>query len=64
MDRIEQIASNLYSVYCESVGGKAYDGKPLPDWNTFRADPQKAKQVEGWMAVARKAAEFSSLQHD
>lgn len=63
-DKIEQIASDLYSVYSESVGGKAWNGDPLPDWATFRADPAKAKQVEGWLAVARKAAEFGSLQHD
>lgn len=46
------LAERLYTVYCEAVGGKAYDGKPLPNWADFSVDPTKKKQSEAWMAVA------------
>jgi len=42
-----------YSAYCDAVGGKAFNGDPLPDWKTFRADPAKAKQADAWEAAAR-----------
>lgn len=46
----------LYTRYCEEVGGRAYDGKPLPDWRTFRADTAKRRQSDAWVAVANLAA--------
>lgn len=51
----EQLAGHLYQTYCEMVGGKAYDGKPLPDWETFRADPAKQVQSNAWVRVAIEA---------
>lgn len=48
----EAVALLLYDVYCEAVGGLAYDGKPLPSWAEFSMDPQKAKQANAWRAVA------------
>lgn len=52
MPDLEEIAKKLYTVYCEAVGGKAYDGKPLPTWEEFRGDPSKRKQSDAWVAVA------------
>lgn len=46
-------AALAYSAYCAAVGGKAFNGDPLPDWKTFRADPAKAKQADAWEAAAR-----------
>jgi len=51
----EQLAGVLYETYCSSVGGCAFDGKPLPDWNEFRADSRKFRQSDAWVAVAEKA---------
>lgn len=50
---IEALAGKLYTVYCAAVGGKAYDGKPLPAWQEFRSDPTKKVQSDAWVAVAR-----------
>jgi hypothetical protein len=55
-DRIGYNAGLLYDAYCAAVGGVAFNGDPLPDWKTFRADPAKQKQVEAWIAVGRTAA--------
>lgn len=57
MPDMERIAGVLYAEYCIEVGGKAFNGDPLPDWATFRADPNKQKQSDAWVAVARKAYE-------
>ena len=55
MPDMEKIAGILYEEYCKEVGGKAFNGDPLPSWKTFRADPEKKKQSEAWVAVASRA---------
>lgn len=60
---IEGIANELYTTYCAAVGGKAFNGDPLPDWPTFRRDPKKSKQSDAWIASAHKAAEIFSREH-
>ncbi len=59
LDKLERLfedsthlAKVLYTTYCEAVGNVAYDGRPLPKWEEFCTDPQKKKQVLGWMAAA------------
>lgn len=54
----EQLANILYTHYCYRVGGKAWNGDPLPDWATFRADPYKERQADAWVAVATKALDL------
>lgn len=54
----EEIAAEMYELYCAKVGGKAFNGDPLPDWKTFRADPAKARQSEAWICVAIKARQL------
>lgn len=56
----EHIAGELYKVYCESVGGKAFNGDPLPDWETFVNDPSKKKQSDAWIAAAERAIQLLS----
>lgn len=51
----EVVAKLMYTVYCETVGGKAFNGDDLPDWNTFRNDPSKQKQSDAWIAAAEAA---------
>lgn len=51
-NEINGIASHLYTAYCDSVGGKAFNGDPLPDWATFSRDQSKQKQVKAWLDVA------------
>lgn len=55
MITLETLAGKLYEEYCKAVGGKAFNGDVLPDWNSFRADPSKQKQSDAWVAVARQA---------
>ena len=38
-----------YSAYAESVGGKAYNGEPLPEFQ----DIEKASVRHGWEAAAQ-----------
>lgn len=52
---LEKLAESLYQTYCHAVGGKAFNGDPLPDWNTFRADPAKQKQSDAWVEAAKTA---------
>lgn len=57
---IETLAGILYDHYCESVGGHAFDGKPLPTWAEFALDERKQKQANGWRAVAEKVLELQT----
>lgn len=49
------LANELYTAYCESVGGVDWQGNPLPNWEEFSKDEKKQKQVLGWIAVANRA---------
>jgi len=55
---MEAFAGILYEAYCAQVGGKAFNGDPLPSWEVFRADPTKKKQSDAWMVVANKAFSY------
>jgi len=63
MGKIEQIAGELYTAYCEAVGGVAFNGDPLPSWSTFRADPKKGKQSDAWIAAACKSVSVFTRSH-
>ena len=45
-------AARMYDAYCAAVGGVAFNGDRLPDWNTFRSDESKAKQSNAWIEAA------------
>ena len=55
---MKKLAMALYDEYCAQVGGKAYDGRPLPTAKEFFNDDAKAKQARGGMAAASKALEL------
>lgn len=48
----EVIAEQLYESYCRAVGGVAFNGDALPEWDEFRADSSKQKQSDAWLATA------------
>jgi hypothetical protein len=50
--KIEETAGQLYTKYCEAVGGVAFNGDPLPAWDEFSKDPAKEKQSKAWIAAA------------
>ena len=45
-------AEAAYTAYCLSVGGRAFNGDPLPDWKTFSTDPSKSVQAKAWIDAA------------
>lgn len=51
----EQLADQLYHVYCVAVGNKAFNGDALPTWDEFRKDPKKKPQSDAWIEVAKAA---------
>lgn len=51
----DDIAKDLYTTYCEAVGGVAFNNDPLPTWEEFRADTSKQKQSDAWVQVAIRA---------
>ena len=55
---IEKLAMFLYDEYCTSVGGKAFNGDPLPKSEEFFNDALKQKQVKAWIDVAIAARYF------
>jgi hypothetical protein len=54
------VAEHLYTVYCQSVGGKAFNGDPLPSWGEFVTDPTKEKQSKAWLDTADAAIDLLS----
>ncbi len=52
---IEKLAHKLYEVYCDAVGGLAFNGDKLPSAAEFFADESKRKQAMAWRAVALNA---------
>lgn len=57
MNDKENLARAMYDTYCEAVGGKAWNGQPLPGSGEFFADPAKKVQADGWRAAAATATD-------
>jgi hypothetical protein len=55
MTPTQVIACRMYTDYCKAVGGKAFNGDPLPSWNEFVNDSAKQVQAAGWIAAASGA---------
>lgn len=58
----EEVAIDLYDTYCAAVGGRAWNGAPLPTGAEFFADPQKQKQADAWRAVAQRAQQLNKSE--
>lgn len=58
-----ELAGVMYTSYCKSVGGKAFNGDPLPDWDEFSTDPSKKKKSDAWIQTAKVTLDYlSNLQ--
>jgi hypothetical protein len=55
MSKAKDLAGLMYAEYCKAVGGKAFNGDPLPSWEEFSNDNTKLKQVTGWIVAAETA---------
>lgn len=57
----EMLACVAYTSYVKAVGGKSYNGDPLPTWEVMVKDPAKVNLVKAWrassQAVAKKVIE-------
>lgn len=51
-EQLNKHAKLLYATYAAAVGGTAFNGDPLPEWDDFKKDPDKHKQSQAWLAVA------------
>ena len=49
-----RVARDFYRNYCVAVGGKAFNGDPLPSWEEFYNDPAKEKQVRAYLHAAEQ----------
>lgn len=54
-DSLEASAQAAWTAYSSAVGGKAFNGDPLPTWEVMVADPNKKHLVAGWRAAANAA---------
>ena len=54
---LELIARIMYDNYCAGVGGKAFNGDPLPNSTVFFNDDTKRKQADAWRKAAQAAIE-------
>jgi hypothetical protein len=61
-DTVQECAEIMYDVYCDAVGGKAFNGDLLPGSNEFFADPNKQKQANAWIAAARASMKFWGIK--
>ncbi len=59
----ETLANDLYTHYCQMVGGKAWNGDPLPTWEQFYSSNEKRVQSHAWVCVAARAIERLRPQH-
>lgn len=48
----KDIAEAAYTAYREAVGGKAFNGDPLPTWTQMCLDSKKEHLVRAWRAAA------------
>lgn len=62
MTKTEQLAREAYDIYCAAVGGKAWNGQPLPTAAEFFEDATKTTQADGWRAVAEHF--LTTYNHD
>ena len=58
--QLEKAGELAWETYRQEIGGKAWNGDPLPDWTTMRNDPAKQKIVRSWIAVATRMENYWS----
>lgn len=58
LSKKEQLSHKMYDDYCEAVGGKAFNGDPLPKSEEFFNDTNKTKQSAAWIVAAETAVRF------
>jgi hypothetical protein len=51
-DSTLELGGVAYTAYAAAVGGKAFNGDPLPTWKAMVADPAKERLVEAWSIAA------------
>lgn len=57
------LGKTAWDTYKDTVGGKAFNGDPLPTWEEMEKDPAKTQIVCAWQASALAVAvAFSELQ--
>jgi hypothetical protein len=52
----DEVARIAWDTYSKAVGGKAFNGDPLPTWDVMCADEKKENLVVAWKRCARAVA--------
>jgi hypothetical protein len=47
-----ELAQTAWDAYSAAVGGRAFNGDLLPNWDVMVADPKKQNLVKAWRATA------------
>lgn len=63
-ENCEELARLMYDNYCGAVGGKAFNGDPLPKSDEFFTDASKTKQANAWRSAAAAAITWAELNPD
>ncbi len=61
---VEELARLQYSNYISAVGGKAFNGDPLPSAEEFFTDDSKKKQADSWRSAAASGISWAQLTCD
>lgn len=49
MSNAERLGKAAWEAYRESVGGKSFNGEPLPTWEEMTKDPKRAAVRKAWI---------------
>jgi hypothetical protein len=52
----DEVARIAWDTYSKAVGGKAFNGDPLPTWDVMCKDEKKENLVVAWKRCARAVA--------
>lgn len=52
----DELGEAAYETYCKAVGGKAFNGDPLPSWAVMCKDEKKINLVLAWKKAGRAVA--------
>lgn len=58
MATVDQAAQAAYDAYTQAVGGVAFNGDPLPDWETQRI--RNPRIADAWRAAALAVAKAAT----
>lgn len=62
-DLVDHAAKVAWDAYKEAVGGKTYNGDPMPTWEELCKDETKARIVKAWEIAGRAVWKLAKLDN-